>query len=194
MVMGSEVIEFKTELCKLAYHYKTDKCPQIKHHFTEFYYEMFKDRRESVKKVIEIGIGKMEPYLMRGASLYMWREWFPNAMIYGADIDPELLFSDDRIQTFLVDQTHPDELEKMIRRTGSDIDLFVEDGSHIPDHQVRACLAAMPLLDNPTYVIEDVGDLDILNHLTGYECQVLRLSHRQYNDDRLVVVRKYKNK
>lgn len=42
-----------TELCELAYKYGTDKCPQIKHFYTPYYYKLFKDRRLSVKKVLE---------------------------------------------------------------------------------------------------------------------------------------------
>ena len=93
-----------TELCDLAYKYGSDKCPQIKHHFTEWYYQEFVSRKESVRKVVEIGIGELgieNPANCKiGASLYMWRDFFPNAMIYGIDIDKNLLIRDDRIQCF----------------------------------------------------------------------------------------------
>lgn len=180
-----------TELCEIAFKYKTDKCPQIKHHFTEFYYEMFKDNRDNVKKVLEIGVGMMHPYYARGASLYMWREWFPNAMIYGIDIEPDLIFSDDRIKTFLCDQRDEFQLKTMIRKIGDDIDLFIDDGSHLPEVQMATCFMAMPLLKDPIYVIEDVGNRWIVDHLSkAYDCKVLKLNRRKYNDDCLVVVRK----
>lgn len=179
-----------TELCDLGYLYKTDKCPQIKHHFTEFYHDMFGEERDRIKKVVEIGIGNMAPHFVIGASLYMWRDYFPNAMIYGADIDTSLLFLDNRISTFYCDQTNAVDLEHLIFLTGSDIDLFIDDGLHTPESQIFTCLTVMPLLDDPIYVIEDVGHREILDKLTEYNCRVLKLNRRKYNDDCMVVVTK----
>lgn len=180
-----------TELCDLGFLYKTDKCPQIKHHFTEFYYEMFKDKREDIKKVVEIGIGNMAPYFVIGASLYMWRDWFPNAMIYGADIEPDLMFRDNRIKTFICDQRNEKDLKSLIDMIGSDIDLFIDDGSHIPEDQIFTCLTVMPLLkQDAMYVIEDVGHREIVHHFEDYNYNILKLNRRKYNDDCMVVVTK----
>ena len=180
-----------TELCEIGFKYKTDKCPQIKHHFTEFYHEMFKDHRNDIKKVVEIGIGNMHPYFVMGASLYMWREYFPNAQIYGADIEPSLIFQANRIRTILCDQTKKEDLKHLVSITGSDVDIFIDDGTHEPSSQVFTCLTTMPLLNNPIYVIEDVGFRSkVLPYLGDYDYNVLRYSHRKYNDDCLVVIKK----
>ena len=41
-----------TELCKLAYKYGTDKCPQVNGaYYTPFYFELLKDKRETFCKV-----------------------------------------------------------------------------------------------------------------------------------------------
>jgi predicted O-methyltransferase YrrM len=173
-----------TVLCDLAFQYGTDKCPQIKHHYTEVYYEMFKDRQEDVKKVVEIGVGT-------GASLYMWRDFFPNAMIYGADILPELLFEDERIKTFHCDQRVHGDLMNLIEKTGAGIDLFIDDGSHRPEDQVLTCLNMMPLLqENAIYVIEDAGRAGIIHDLSQFDCHKIGFADRVYRDDRLIVVRK----
>ena len=84
-------------MCKLAYKYGTDKCPKLNHVYTPFYYKLFNKKRKAIKKVFEMGIGgsrvmKYIPQYQTGASLRMWRDFFPNAHIYGADYDPELLF------------------------------------------------------------------------------------------------------
>jgi len=179
-----------TELCEIGFKYKTDKCPQIKHHFTEFYHEIFKDKRETIKKVVEIGIGKMAPYFVVGASLYMWRDYFPNAMIYGADIEQDLLFTDNRIETYYCDQTKLTDLIDLAVKVGSDVDLFIDDGLHTPESQIFTCLSIMPWLKDPIYVIEDVGHREILDRLSDYNCQVLKLNRRKYNDDCMVIVRK----
>jgi len=180
-----------TELCEIAFKYKTDKCPQIKHNFTEFYHEMFQDRREEVRKVVEVGIGNMAPYFVIGASLLMWKEYFPNAQIYGADIDTATLFQAERITTLYCDQTKQEDLERLIEVTGNDIDLFIDDGLHTPDSQTFTCLTVMPLLQSHTiYVIEDVRRRDTLRQLGEYDCHIIRRARRKYNDDCLVTVRK----
>jgi hypothetical protein len=71
-------------LSQLALKYLSDKCPEIKHPFTPYYFELLKDKRKSFKKVLEIGIGYREMalhwrYYRTGASLLMWRDFFPYA-------------------------------------------------------------------------------------------------------------------
>jgi len=182
-----------TELCDLAFKYNTDKCPQIKHHFTEYYHEIFKDKRESVKKVVEIGIGNMTPGVI-GASLYMWREYFHNAEIYGFDINKDILFSSYRIQTFFCDQTSRKDLYDLIYhsiRDGVDIDLFVDDGLHTSESQIYTCKMIMPFMKkNSIYAIEDAGyaNTDLL--IDEYDVEVFTPGkRRKFKDDRLIIVR-----
>jgi len=172
------LLKIMTKLCKLAYKYGTDKCPQISHPYTPFYYELFKDKRNSIKKVIEVGIGSRstmhyhQTHYVTGASLYMWRDFFPNAQIYGVDILPETMLESERIETFLYDQTKKEDLEKLIEKTGSDIDIFVDDGLHSMTTQVNLCEAIMPMLKKDViYIIEDVmWPNRIIRVLTQYDC------------------------
>ena len=153
-----------TLLCELGKKYKTDKTPLLGYHnYTPFYYELLKDKRYTVKKVFEMGIGNVPEmaflgwHYKPGASLRMWRDFFPNAMIYGADILPEVLFKEDRIETFLCDERDPKSVADLIGKIGSDIDLFVDDGSHDVQAQINLCKYAMPLLKRDViYIIEDV--------------------------------------
>src|SRR3989344_7399798 len=151
-------------LSKLALKYLSDKCPQIKHPFTPFYFELLKDKRKTIKKVLEIGIGyremalKWRPY-RTGASLLMWRDFFPNAPIYGIDILPNALYNGKRIKSFICDQTNKDELQNLIDNIGSDLDLIVDDGSHKTEHQIFSCLTLMPMVNkNVIYIVEDVSE------------------------------------
>jgi len=174
-----------TELCNLGYKYGTDKCPQIKHAYTPFYYELLKNRRQSVKKILELGIGKtrrnthqpetvyglvVQPYLNRGASLYMWRDFFPNALIFGADIAPETMFEDKRIKTYLCDERKKEDLIKLIENTGPDIDFVIDDASHHVNDQIFACQTLIPLLKKDViYIIEDVSHSKLIcKALSGY--------------------------
>lgn len=188
-----------TELCKLAYKYGSDKCPQLNHNYTPFYYELLKSRKKSIRKVLELGIGyftvmrhveKLRGSYLRGASLYMWRDFFPNAQIYGADILPETIFEDERIKTYLCDERVKEDLVKLIENIGSDIDLFVDDSSHHVSDQVFTCQILMPLLKKDViYIIEDVSHSKALaKALDRYECWVPQIS-RLGGDDQLVVVK-----
>lgn len=174
----------ENELNKLALKYGSDKCPQIKHNYTPFYYDLLKERRLTIKKVLEIGAGE-------GASLRMWRDFFPNALVYGADNQNNRIFKEDRIEVFRCDQSSKQDLVDLISMTGSDIDLVIDDGSHIPEHQVFSCLTLIPLLKKDViYVIEDVADTSITEQLGVYNYKIPKLqSRRKRYDDRLVVIR-----
>lgn len=81
-----------TELCKIAERYLSDKCPAISHYYTPAYHSILKGLKLSTTVLVEIGIGT--PSVMHsikhykpGASLRMWRDYFPNAIIIGCDID-----------------------------------------------------------------------------------------------------------
>ena len=185
------------ELTLLADKYGADKSPNIGHAYTPFYYEYLKDKKYSIKKVLEIGIGnrrqiKYIPGAYIGASIRMWRDFFPNAIIYGADILHELLFRDERIETYLCDQRIKQDLENLIGQIGNDIDLFIDDGSHESEDQLFTCLNVMPMLKRDViYIIEDVSYPDIVRQLDKYDCQLFgaRAWRKGSWDDRLMVVR-----
>lgn len=197
-----------TELCKLGYMHGTDKCPQIKHAYTPFYYGLFNRERLSIKKVLEIGIGStrknkhqpeivyedgIKPYLRRGASLYMWRDFFPNAQIFGADIRPETMFEDERIQTYLCDEKKEEDLATLIETIGSDIDIVIDDASHRVADQVFLARTLLPLLKKDvTYIIEDVGHSryirQALSESGRYEYDVPAI-YRKWRGGMLVVIR-----
>ena len=171
------------ELDKLAIKYGADKWG--KHHYTPVYYDLFKDRKETVRKVIEMGTGE-------GASLFMWNDFFPIAQIYGADIDPKrvtLPLIYPRIIITKCDQTSMDDLIDLLNLTDSDIDLFVDDGSHKPEDQIYTCLQILPSLDKGAiYVIEDVADPSISEKLKRYNPEVIKVGKRY--DDRLIIIKK----
>ena len=65
-------------------------------------------------KILEIGLGTNNTDIVStmgcngtpGASLRAFRDFCPKAEIYGADVDSRILFSEDRIKTFLL-RCHP---------------------------------------------------------------------------------------
>ncbi len=166
-------------LTQLAQKYNCDKWG--KHHYTPIYYELFRDKRMSIKKVLEIGVGE-------GAGVRTFAEFFPNATLFGAEIDPKRIWNKDSVEIFLCDQSSRPDLESLIQKTGPDLDVVIEDGSHVPEHQVFTCRILMPLLKkNVIYIIEDVWDPKIVNQLTDYDCNLITVGTRY--DDKLLSIR-----
>ncbi len=170
------------ELTKLAIKYGTDKWG--KHHYTPFYYEMFKNVRGSIEKVVEMGVGE-------GASLRMWRDFFPRAQIYGGEVDPKRVFKENRIEVFKCDQTNWVDLSSLCGKTGLDIDIFIDDGSHKVADQLFTCTKMLSWLDKDVqYLIEDVADPGLetlLNEFNEYDCQMFKFGKRY--DDRIITVK-----
>src|SRR5580704_13863 len=103
---GSKMLS-KTPLCVIALKYGTDKVKDVYHDYTPWYYSKLKGRK--VDRVLEIGIGTPAtmafPGYQHGASLKMWAEFFPEAQIFGFDIDPAaMLHGHPRITTLLCNQ------------------------------------------------------------------------------------------
>ncbi len=185
-------------LSDLAIKYHSDKVPQLYHNYTPFYHELFKNRRNSVKKVFEIGIGYGEIMpitdYISGAGLYMWRDYFPNAQIYGIDIKAELMIRKDRIQTFVCNQSHSWQLINLAEKLGGNFDLIIDDGSHIADHQSISAITLTPYLsDNGIYIIEDLKEPEKVENnlkMMGIECSIHRFDVNLKSDDILLLIRK----
>ena len=160
-----------TVLCEIMGRYRSDKgdanITESWHNYTTFYYSAFKDRRDTHLRVFELGLGtnntaipsNMGPDGLPGASLYGWKDFFPLAHIFGADIDKDILFQTDRIQTFYCDQTNPDTIKTMWEDPAlqEPFDIIIEDGLHIFDANV--CFfenSIHKLASNGYYIIEDV--------------------------------------
>lgn len=173
-------------LTKLALKYGTDKCPP-QESYTPYYHKLFKGM--NVKSLLEIGIGYPEtmehiPGYKIGASLRMWRDYFPRAKIWGADIRPETMFSDDRIETILCDQSNKKSLIKMIKKVGKQ-DVIIDDGSHRTEHQILSAQVLLPY--TKLYIIEDVKEPDKIK-AEFPECIVKSFLKTNDFDDRLVII------
>jgi len=138
-----------TALCALAEKYGCDKTPSILHHYTPLYDMLFRCR--PVRRVLEIGI-------LNGASLRMWRDYFPKAEIFGLEINPDVLFAEDRIQTCQCDASDASSLRAAAALFGGHFDLIIDDASHLPSDQITAAWALEPYLAaGGLHVIEDVA-------------------------------------
>jgi hypothetical protein len=95
-----------------------------------------------------------------GASLRAWRELFPRALVYGADIDAEILFDEDRIKTFFCDQLEPRSIRALwsLPELAAGADIIVEDGLHSFEANVSFLEGSLDkLLPGGTYIAEDIA-------------------------------------
>ncbi len=113
-------LKYNTDKSRISYKGKT---------YLDVYDRYFSPSRLNVKTFVEIGI-------LNGSSLKMWSEYFPNATIYGIDIDPQCKkYETDRIKIFIGSQSDVNFLNDIKQKIG-EIDILVDDGSHITHHQI----------------------------------------------------------
>ena len=177
------------------------------HNYADFYARHFDHCRNSVKNVFECGLGTNNPNLPSsmgisgkpGASLRVWRDYFPNSMVYGADIDRDVLFEEERIKTYFIDQLVPASIESYWDLVGiTDFDLMVDDGLHTFEAGVTLFLNSVSrLASNGIYVIEDVTINDLVRYKDFFnrkdfivEYISLHRPAMDISDNSLVVVRK----
>ncbi len=194
-----------SSLDDLAIKYDTDKSPhRKKHYYTLKYEKLFGERRNSVKKVLEIGIGYPElmggTHYVAGASLYMWRDYFPEAQIYGADIKKDTLFQADRITTLYCDQS--DRASLLDLTVYAPFDIIIDDGSHEFNHQLLTLgILLQYLAPGGIYVIEDVKTeymkqfaglrpTNVTVDIEDSSTYQLSLGYTNHIDDNLVIYKK----
>jgi lipopolysaccharide biosynthesis glycosyltransferase len=197
-------IEQISELCVLGKKYNVDKSPFFgKHTYTPEYHNLLKDKKNDINKVLEIGIGNiplMSPLTNNnykpGASLRMWRDYFPKANIIGCDILTDVLFNEERISTFQTDQNNEISLNKLISNIG-DVDLIIDDGSHIQEHMVTSFKNLWKIIKpNGLYIIEDIH-ISFLNRMIQlndelklFDSQCIKYYKGIFESDNFVVFQK----
>lgn len=137
-------------LDELSVKYGSDK-GSLKHNYMPFYEQTLP---KNPKKILEIGV-------LKGASIAMWSEYFPEAKIHGLD-----LFSDyfeEHVRSFLLDECG---LNNVVLHKGNqcdwvlldslrhhDFDIIIDDGSHGSRDQMMTFFG---LFNGKHYYIEDL--------------------------------------
>ena len=157
-----------------------------------------------MKLVFECGLGTNNPNLqsnmtingMPGASLRVWRDYFKNAQIYGADIDKDILFQEDRIKTYYVDQLNTPSIETMWGKIRiQNFDIIIDDGLHTTDANINLFINSFnKLKKNGIYIIEDVHSLElnnIMEKLKKFSPELIVLENKniKYQNNNLVIIR-----
>ena len=138
------------------------------HTYADFYELLFQLRRKDVKTLIECGLGTNNPELAStmginakpGGSLKLWCDYFPNANIIGIDIDKDILFNEERIDTYQCDQTSKSSIQNFVNQSGikeGTIDIIIDDGLH-EFHAGVSLFEGLKqyLSEDGFYIIEDI--------------------------------------
>jgi hypothetical protein len=149
------------------------------HTYSDFYSRLFSHCRQNVTKVFECGIGttnfsipaNMGDRGKPGASLRVLRDYFFNASVYGADIDKDILFDEERIKSFYIDQIDPEAIRSFWQSVGvSDVDLIIDDGLHTFEAGSTLFLHSIDKLSKTgIYIIEDVAPTDLFRYQVFFE-------------------------
>ena len=142
------------DLARLARSLGTDK--QGTHAYARHYERHFARLRHRALNILEIGVGGYADPRAGGASLRLWKAYFPRGRVFGIDIYDKTALEEPRIKTFQGNQADPDFLRRVAREIG-DIDIVVDDGSHQSAHVTAAFRTLFPLLGRDgLYVVEDL--------------------------------------
>lgn len=99
----------------------------------------FQEYRDKPIKLLEIGVQK-------GGSLYMWREYFPNADIVGVDVSEKCKqFEGEGIKVYIGDQEDTNFLLEIEQKEGT-FDIIIDDGGHTMKQQITTFKTLFPLL------------------------------------------------
>jgi hypothetical protein len=141
-------------LGEIAIAHGTDK--QGTHSYTDAYEQQLGHLRQEAITLLEIGIGGYADPAVGGASLRMWKEYFPRARIIGVDIYDKSSLAEDRIEIERGDQSDPEFLSALAAKYGP-FDVIVDDGSHVCEHVIASFNALFPHLKlDGIYAIEDL--------------------------------------
>jgi hypothetical protein len=119
--------------------------------YTAVYSSFFESLRQRELVLLEIGVA-------RGASLRMWEEYFPNARIFGVDVDPDCTrYESDRTSVLIGDQADVAFLQRLVDVVAAPLDIVIDDGGHhMYQHQTSLEFLFPNVVGGGLYCIEDL--------------------------------------
>jgi hypothetical protein len=180
------------ELRKLIDNRRTDK--DTLHSYLDTYEILFKDKRNTSKAVMEIGISE-------GGSIKLWNDYFINANIFGLDIIKMRTSINDiknnypRINLLL----ETDAYNMDVNFFKNKFDIIIEDGDHVLSSQIKTINNFLPLLkEDGILIIEDIQDIEHIKELYDNTPEEYKKYIRHYDlrgnkyryDDILFVINK----
>jgi predicted O-methyltransferase YrrM len=157
-----------SDLCLIGKKYDTDKSSQRNnvsdirhcHPYTLFYNELFKNKKNEILNIAELGI-------LNGGSLLMWQEYFQNSKIFGFEYNNDLInnfkknCNNDRITLSTIDVTNKSSIENAFKQVNVLYDIIIDDTTHQYDDQIR-------IIENTYSYLKEGGILIIENVFKSY--------------------------
>ena len=189
---------------KLIDNKNTDK--NTRHSYLEVYQKLFKEKKETCKRILEIGLGDRQN--IYGGSAKLWLDYFKNADVFILELLKEDFYKGDMINTLktydhlkLFLGTNAYDLNFINNNLNYKFDIIIDDGPHSKVSMIKFIKYYLPLLaDDGILVIEDIKNLNwtkkftsmIPNELKKYiEIYDLRKNKNRY-DDILFILNKSK--
>ena len=187
-----------TELCHLGKKYCVDKSPFLgSHNYTYQYHAILNDVRNNVNKVLDLGVGNVMQTVTTsyksGGNLRMWRDYFPNAIVYGYNIPNS---EDERISIVHYNQSDITSLHTLSMIMGT-IDIIFDDGLHGDEHIIVSFNALWKCLNqNGFYIIDDVHVslldrlMNLHNEMNIIDAQIIKVYKGTHASDNFIVFKK----
>jgi hypothetical protein len=159
-----------SELTRLANKFGSDKGTRLSAHmYTRVYENFFEPLRHKRLCVLEMGLlrsdidkrrsvcGESTARASDAPSLKMWRAYFPNAKIFGFDIDDFSEVSIPGCRIMKGDMSSRADIERLMTSIGEPIDIIIDDASHASHHQQIAFgILFRYVRPGGMYIIEDL--------------------------------------
>lgn len=111
-------------LDEIGLKHKTDKS-SMTHCYLDNYEKYFSSWRDKEFVLLELGVAG-------GASIAMWREYFPKAKVYGVDINPDCAGEG----IFIGNATDENFMNTVLGQTG-EVSILIEDSGHVGHETIK---------------------------------------------------------
>jgi SAM-dependent methyltransferase len=151
-----------TDMCLIGAKYASDKSPLnldnvYRHAYTPIYNLLFAQMKNRPIDVAEIGV-------FQGEGLKIFREFFPEARLFGFESEKELIDLVNRLgmektRIAFIDVAEEDCITRAFEEAGTKFDIIIDDSSHKANHQINVIRRCAPFLKpGGILIIEDIFD------------------------------------
>jgi len=142
-------------------------CDKSQNHNYHFIYGAVLKSLGPISSMLEIGLGttntdvvsNMGKIWVPGNSLRAFRKYLPGTSVYGADVDKRILFEEERIKTYYVDQTDAATITTLGEKIPGQLDFIIDDGLHAPNANLAVLIFALDKVKPGGWVvIEDISE------------------------------------
>lgn len=192
-----------SDLSFLMEKYGSDK---VRSGYTTYYEMVFDDIRNQITTFLEIGVGTLDasvpstfagnlryvPEYTPGGSIRAWKDYFPNAKIYGIDVADDCKIEEERLETFIFSSLEKNQADQHFE--DETIDIIIDDGLHTAIGQLATFRNFFSKVKaGGIYIIEDINGAGCgENVFYDYRSQLNKEidNHEYYYGGNFLIIRK----